>query len=52
MARVDRALMHVLLGHGDASATALTRWLVTGERPAYEFTVDVGWPQLGSTPIP
>ena len=41
---MESALMHVLLGHGDAVATALTRWLVTREHPAREITVDVGWP--------
>lgn len=53
MARVDSALMHVLLGHGHAVATALTRWLVTGEHPTRAITIDLGWPQPGApNPIP
>ena len=52
MARVDSALIHVLLGHGNAVATALTRWLVTGEYHARDITIDLGWPHPGANTIP
>ena len=51
MASLESALLEMLIDHGDPVATALIRYLVTGEHTARDVTIDLAWPQPG-TPNP
>ena len=48
MTALELTLVDVLIRHGDPVATALIRWLVTGEHTARDVTVDLAWPQPGT----
>jgi hypothetical protein len=51
MTALESTLMNLLISHGDPVATALIRWLITGEHTAHDVTIDLAWPQP-STPNP
>ena len=51
MTALESTLIDILIRHSDPVATALIRWLITGEHTALDVTIDLAWPQPG-TPNP
>ncbi|WP_185935103.1 hypothetical protein [Mycolicibacterium hodleri] len=51
MTALESTLIDIVIRYGDPVATALIRWLITGEHTALDVTIDLAWPQPG-TPNP
>jgi hypothetical protein len=44
MTALESTLIDILIRHSGPVATALIRWLITGEHTARDVTIDLAWP--------